>query len=155
MDGAYDQAQFRNPSGLCLCLCISHDDGDASDTTTGAGTSTTTSDDGAAVRVRKTCSRALLCLDSKNNRVRRIALSDGSVCTLAGSGVAGFKNGDALSDAAFTRMSSICVDPINPGCFFIGDECSIRYCDGKTVSLVAGCEGIQGRCGYCGAVFRR
>ncbi len=128
-DGAYDRAQFYNPSGLCLCT--SHDDG---------GSDTTTSEGRGRNHVQKTRSRTLLCLDYDNNRVRRIALSDGSVSTLAGSGVAGFENGDALNGAVFTRMSSICVDPINPGCFFIGDASSVRYCDGKTISLlVAGC----------------
>ncbi len=34
----------------------------------------------------------------------------------------------------------MCVDPINPGCYFAGDSTSIRYCTPDTVTLFAGDE---------------
>ncbi len=115
VDGAYDEAQFHSPSVLCL---LTNGGGSGS---CGDGAQSKRDDD--AVHARK-YSRAVLCVDSDNNRVRRIDLSDGLVCTLAGSGAAGFENGDALAGAAFNQPSSICADPVNLGCFFIGTHSS-------------------------------
>ncbi len=50
----------------------------------------------------------------------------------------GFKHGKCLSEAAFDNLRAICVDPINPGCYFVGDQSSIRYCTPEAVCLIAG-----------------
>ncbi len=51
----------------------------------------------------------------------------------------GFRNGD-LNSAAFNGLRSICTDPRNPQRYWVGDDTSIRYCDGKTITLLAGGE---------------
>ncbi len=89
----------------------------------------------------------LLCVDTNNFRIRRIDLSDGSVSTSAGSGQRGFINGSCQT-AAFYYPYSICPHPLKSGCFWIGDICSVRYCDGQSVSAVAGGE----RRGYADGV---
>ncbi len=110
-DGASDTADFMFPIAVCLSR----------------------EPDGLA-------SRQLICADSMGHRFRCIGLSDGSVSTFAGSDQSGgFANGSCQA-AAFRFPNSICADPLNPGCYWLGDESSIRYCDGKRVSLVAGCE---------------
>ncbi len=52
----------------------------------------------------------------------------------------GFKHGNCLVQAAFKELRSICLDPINPGCYYVGDLTSIRYCTPDTVELIAGAE---------------
>ncbi len=49
----------------------------------------------------------------------------------------GVTNGD-LKSAAFNELRSICGDPRNPQSYWVGDQWSIRYCDGKTITLLAG-----------------
>ncbi len=115
-DGAYDTAQFRYPTGVCFSI----------DVRAGAGAGA-----GAAN------SRVLLCADSGNSLIRSLNLNDGRASTFAGSGEKAFANGSCQS-AAFEYLTAICIDPLNPGCCFIGDSGSIRYCDGETVSLIAG-----------------
>ncbi len=51
--------------------------------------------------------------------------------------------------ASFCYPFAACADPLNPGCFWIGEFASIRYCDGKTVSLVAGCADNGSADGAC------
>ncbi len=60
----------------------------------------------------------------------------GKLDTIAGDRV-GFENGD-LKLAAFNHAHSICADPRNPQSYWVGDRTSIRYCDGKTITLLAG-----------------
>ncbi len=47
-------------------------------------------------------------------------------------------NGACLHAAAFQYPSAICAARTAPGCYYIGDASTVRYCDGVTVSLVAG-----------------
>ncbi len=82
---------------------------------------------------------ALLCADRKNHRLRMIDLRDGSVSKYAGSGVSGVKNVNCHA-LEFLFPYSICVDPTNPKCYYIGELTSIRHCDGRKVSLIAGGE---------------
>ncbi len=80
-----------------------------------------------------------MCADQNNHRIRRIDLSDGLVSTYVGSGSGDFKNGARL-ESNLHYPYSVCAHPIKPNCYFIGDAGSIRYCDGETVSLIAGGE---------------
>ncbi len=80
---------------------------------------------------------SLLCSDQLNHRIRRIDLSDGSVMTYVGSGQTDFKTGARL-ESSLHHPVSVCAHPLRPNCYFIGDMSSIRYCDGETVSLIAG-----------------
>ncbi len=84
-----------------------------------------------------TDSNAMLCIEAQNNRVRRLSLSDGLVSTYAGSGRGECTNGSCQTAAVYYPRA-ICADPINSGCYWIADRTSIRYCDGKTVSLIVG-----------------
>ncbi len=61
------------------------------------------------------------------------------VITICGSD-RGFKHGKCLGEAKFSLPYALAVDPLNPNCFFIGDESSVRYCTPETVTLVAGGE---------------
>ncbi len=79
----------------------------------------------------------LMCADQSNHRIRRIALSDGLVSTYVGSGQGALRNGQRLESSLHYPLS-VCADPLKPNCYFIGDLSSIRYCDGETVSLIAG-----------------
>ncbi len=51
----------------------------------------------------------------------------------------GFKSGARLESSLHCPYS-VCADPLKPNCYFIGNVSSVRYCDGETVSLIAGCE---------------
>ncbi len=101
-------------------------------------------------------SRWLMVADLFNGSIRCVDLRDGSVSTFAGSGESDIKHG-SCSDASFYYPASVCVDPIHPGCFFVGDRCTIRYCDGpnSSVSLVAGStsqgyrDGAAETAGFC------
>ncbi len=57
--------------------------------------------------------------------------------TITGSAASGFVNGPCKL-ARFNGARSICFDPLHPTHFFIGDQTSVRYCDGVSVRLVAG-----------------
>ncbi len=115
MDGEFDRAKFDYPlDGLCLMVD----------------------------------SRAVLCTDFNNQRIRRVDFRSGLVSTYAG-GKLGFKHGSCRT-AQFQSPQSVCLAPSSVGGplsgalsgavdgVYIGDVYSIRYCDGKTVSLVAG-----------------
>ncbi len=49
-----------------------------------------------------------------------------------------------VQNANLSDAHSICVDPLNPHGWWIGGESTVRYCDGKSVSLVAGIECVRG-----------
>ncbi len=51
----------------------------------------------------------------------------------------GFVHGP-ISVATYSHPRSVCADPIDPELYWVGDETSIRHCDGKAVRLVAGQE---------------
>ncbi len=57
--------------------------------------------------------------------------------TISGSSY-GFCQGTCLGEAAFWSPAAVCLDPLNPDCYYIGDSMSVRYCTPETVSLVAG-----------------
>ncbi len=78
-----------------------------------------------------------MCADQNNQKIRRIDLCHGLVSTYIGSGPGDFKNGARLEASLFAPLS-VCADPFKSNCYFIGDIGSIRYCDGETVSLIAG-----------------
>ncbi len=74
-----------------------------------------------------------------------------AVITVCGSrDDAGFSQGKCLTEAAFLGPTSVCIDPIHPTCFFIGDWTSIRYVNTVTdaVSLLAGAE----KCGFADGI---
>ncbi len=79
----------------------------------------------------------LICADQDNHRIRCIDLNDGLVSTYVGSGETALLNGRRL-ETNLRSPYAACPDPIKPNCCFIGDVSSIRYCDGETVSLIAG-----------------
>ncbi len=62
--------------------------------------------------------------------------------TICGSGGrdGGFSQGKCLTEAVFSFPLAICIDPIHPRNFFVGDRSSVRYVDAATdrVSLIAG-----------------
>ncbi len=89
---------------------------------------------------------SLMCADQTNQRIRRIDFGDGLVSTYVGSGQDGVTHGARLESSLFYPLS-VCAHPLKPNCYFIGDMSSIRYCDGETVSLIAG-----GLTGYKDAV---
>ncbi len=62
--------------------------------------------------------------------------------TVCGSAERGFKQGKCLTEAKLCYPYGICVDPLRPLCFYVGDTSSIRYVDTEadTVSLIAGTE---------------
>ncbi len=77
----------------------------------------------------------------------------GRVKTIAGSPTDGFKQG-VKSEAQFNRLSSVCADPLNPNCYFVGDMTSVRYCDagakgGARIDLIAGGSGTGAADGKC------
>ncbi len=80
-------------------------------------------------------SNSLLCADQNNHRIRRVYFSTGKTTTFAGTGEAKIMHG-TCSAAAFVFPMSVCADPTKSGCYFISDYGSIRYCDGKSVSLM-------------------
>ncbi len=56
----------------------------------------------------------------------------GELVELVGRNTEGFKT---VNDPR-----SVCADPRNPQCYWVGDLTSIRYCDGKSITLLAGGE---------------
>ncbi len=80
---------------------------------------------------------SVLVIDLRNHLVRRFNRSDGQFAPFAGSSVCNLKNGLCL-EAAFAYPRSICPDPIRAGCYYIGDLATVRYCDGQSVTLIAG-----------------
>ncbi len=62
------------------------------------------------------------------------------VITICGTGESGYTHGKCLSEAQFTCLCSVCVDPIRPRNLYVGDAKTIRYVDTEsdTVSLIAG-----------------
>jgi len=61
---------------------------------------------------------SLLVADAGNNSIRHIKLGNQDVVsTIAGSGVRGDKDGDAL-ECRFNQPTSLCVDPTNNACYF-------------------------------------
>ncbi len=127
-DGEPDAAQFHAPYSLCLLVDPSDaDDGD--------------------VRGDRTGTEWLLCADAYNNRIRRIDITTtGLVSTYVGSGVVGSQCGQRQESTLF-QPYSLCADPIRAGGFYLGDVQTVRYCDGETVSFVAG-----GESGYADGV---
>ncbi len=78
-----------------------------------------------------------MCADGSNHRIRRIDLGDSLVSTYVGPGQDGVRNGARL-ESSLSYAYSVCAHPLKPNCYFIGDMNSVRYCNGETVSLIAG-----------------
>ncbi len=78
-----------------------------------------------------------MCADQNNQKIRRIDLCHGLVSTFIGSASGDFKNGARLESSLCDPLS-LYADSLKPNCYFIGDMSSIRYCEGETVSLIAG-----------------
>ncbi len=66
------------------------------------------------------------------------------------SGAEGFKHGKCLTETEFDLPCAVCLDPLRPTHFWVGDRCSIRYVDTTTdaTRLVAG----SARSGYADGV---
>ncbi len=132
-DGASDTAKFSAPFGICLIGA--------------AGGGSKRGVIPVPVPVPET---VLICADSDNDR-RQIALLSGVVSTHAGSGQRGFAYGTRTS-AALHSPYSVCADPIKPGCYYLADTHTIRYCDDKSVTLIAG--SVDGHADGVGAPAR-
>ncbi len=63
---------------------------------------------------------------------------------LLGGGWTGGFVSDDLKSARFCDAYAICADPHNPEGWFIGNYSSVRYCDGHSVSLIAGTDSVAG-----------
>ncbi len=62
----------------------------------------------------------------------------GQVVSLTRSTGQDYTTCDAVRKVLIKDANSICAHPLNPQGWWIGDAGSVRYCDGQTVSLVAG-----------------
>ena len=85
----------------------------------------------------------LYVADCKNNRIRKIVINTGVVTTIAGSGVAGFKDSTGVN-AMFSYPTAIAINPKNV--LFVSDliNCRIRQiATNGTVTTLAG-SGIPG-----------
>ena len=137
--------------GLALSssLCASYD----VTTVAGNGTADFSGDDGLATSAKinnplGTCidkAGNVYILDSSNNRIRKIAL-DGTISTVAGTGIAGFSgDGGAATYATLSNPTEICID--STGIVYFADfnnSCIRKIALDGTISTVAGIGGVAG-----------
>ena len=137
--------------GLALSsnLCASYD----VTTIAGNGTADFSGDGGLATSAKinnplGTCidkAGNVYILDSSNNRIRKIAL-DGTISTVAGTGIAGFSgDGGAATYATLSNPTEICID--STGIVYFADfnnSCIRKIALDGTISTVAGIGGVAG-----------
>ena len=169
-NGTIENATFNSPFGMCIDKnnniyiadagnnCIRKINTVNGTVTTLAGTVIAGWKDGAAAQA-KFSSPADVCVDDSgnvfvsdflNHRIRKISAS-GIVSTVAGTGTAGFANGNYLN-ARFSYPRGICLDAV--GNLYIGDSWNhrIRKIDtARVVSTYAG-GGTAGGVGSIGSL---
>jgi sugar lactone lactonase YvrE len=118
-DWGNNAVRMVTPSGATSTLAGNGDAGFADGTGGPTGTALFNGPDGVAVD----SSGNVFVTDSLNNRIREIAAGTHSVSTLAGSGVAGFLDGDG-GTAQFSSPVGLAIDA--QGTLYVGDSANQR-----------------------------